>query len=238
MMSMRPNKIGYGLVAFFFFAGLAFAIASKYTRLLGSIWVVVAVGLFILYRRMEGNVKRQIDFRKFAIPAKARIINFTDTGVTVNMHPVLKISLEIQAEGLAPYPVEMKTRVPRAAVGQMTAGGLLTAWVDRKDHQKVQVDWATPSGAMAGVPSLAGVSAEGQSFDLRNNPAARAAVIRALKEQGIDLAHDTAAADPTTPIEKSTNPTTRIQKLRELKAVGLITETEFEEQKKRVLEDI
>lgn len=239
MMTMKPNKVGWILAGFFLIAGIAFAMAPA-TRLLGSIWIVVSLFLIGLYSFMNLKVGREAEFRRSALPARAKVTDFTDTGMTINQQPIMKLGLEIHADGMTPYNVEYKTMVPRAAVGQLTTGGFLAAWVDRKDKQKIRIDWGTPS-AMVGAPGAIGeamISTAQGSIDLRNNPAAREAVIKALKQFGIDVAHQTAADDPSTPVQESKDPVSRMQKLKELRAAGLINEAEFQDQRKKIVEEI
>lgn len=79
---------------------------------------------------------------------------------------------------------------------------------------------------------------DGSTLDLRDMPAARTAVLAALEKHGIDVAHSTAAADPTTPVSESGAPVDRMAKLSELRDANLITEQEFEDHRKRILDGI
>jgi hypothetical protein len=87
-----------------------------------------------------------------------------------------------------------------------------------------------------------GIDPSSGTVDLRQNPTARAAVLQALQQHGIDAAHATAAADPSTTVSAEPSstgePLERLTKLMQLKSAQLITDEEFAEQKKRILEDV
>ncbi|HET7483232.1 MAG TPA: SHOCT domain-containing protein [Actinomycetota bacterium] len=80
--------------------------------------------------------------------------------------------------------------------------------------------------------------AQGGTYDLNNVPAARDAVLKALSDHGVDIAHQIAAMTPGVPIEQSSEPVDAMQKLKQLKDAGLISDDEFEQNKKRILEGL
>ena len=75
----------------------------------------------------------------------------------------------------------------------------------------------------------------GGTFDLRNVPAAREAVLKALSDHGVDVAHQIAAMAPGLPIQQSGEPVEAMTKLKQLKDAGLISNDDFEQNKKRIL---
>jgi hypothetical protein len=86
-----------------------------------------------------------------------------------------------------------------------------------------------------------GIDPKTGTIDLRNLPAAREAVMQALKDHGVDVAHQVAAAYPTTPIVAAAaggEPVERMTKLKQLRDAGLISPAEFETNKKRILEQL
>jgi hypothetical protein len=92
------------------------------------------------------------------------------------------------------------------------------------------------------VPMIAdhGIDPSGE-VDLRANPEARAAVLDALRKNGIDAAHGTAAANPQTPVtgdEEKGEPLDRLTKLMQLRAANLITDDELEQYRKRILDEV
>jgi hypothetical protein len=234
MMVMRPNAVGWILSVFFLVGGAEFA-AFPATRLLGSIWVAVSLFLIVFYRRMIRRAKAMERLWKEGISGQATVTGITDTGMTVNDQPVVKLGLKIEAEGLAPYELEKRMTVPRVAVGTLTQGAAIPVRIDRKNHSNIAIGWAVGGTAAAGAQPV---------MDLRGNLAIREAVLKALREQGIDIAHQVAAADPSTPVQPALaapapgDTLARLQKLQEIKDAGLVTMEEFLEQRTRILTDI
>ena len=83
-----------------------------------------------------------------------------------------------------------------------------------------------------------GIDPAGGTVDLRNLPAARAAVLEALKTHGVDIAHAVAAASPVIPIQPTGQPLDRMAQLKQLHDAKLISEEEFEASRKRILEGL
>ena len=80
---------------------------------------------------------------------------------------------------------------------------------------------------------------KGGTYDLTNLPQARDAVLNALKASGIDVAHQVAMAAPAVgAIQPSGEPMERMTKLEQLKSAGLISDAEFQANRKRILEGL
>jgi hypothetical protein len=73
------------------------------------------------------------------------------------------------------------------------------------------------------------------TIDLTNAGAARDAVMKALSDHGIDVAHQIAMASPAIPIAPTQEPVERMSKLKQLHDTGLITDAEFESGRKMIL---
>ena len=258
---MRPNMIGWILAGFFLVAGIAFYIVMPEIWI-GQIWIAVAVFLIGLYVLMNMRGDRMAALRRSGTPATATIQEMTQTGVYINEMPQVRFKLRVQPAGGSAYEMNRTMTIPHIALGSLGIGKTLSAYIDKKDPNNVMVDWyGSGSGQMpmsisenAGQPSAIndpvaqqavmqalgehGIDTSSGTVDLRKVPGARAAVLAALQRHGIDAAHTTAAADPSTPIQDKGTPMDRIAKLHELRNADLITDEEFEQQRKRVLEDI
>ena len=258
------------IITFFLLGGIAFTIAIPEIWL-GQIWIVVALALgvffFFLARRQAGMER----IRKEGIRGTAHILGGEQTGAQVNDQPVMKLKLRVEASGVAPFEVVKKAIVPIFSVGALGSGRPLPVYFMRDKPHELVIDWdeamataatlpqggATAStgggtpvyvgggdpdaqGAVADALKKHGIAPEG-TIDLRENQAARADVLKALKEQGIDVAHAEAAANPETTVQgqqSSANTLDRLQKLMELKNAQLITDEEFSEHKERILKDV
>jgi hypothetical protein len=258
---MRPNKFGWVIVGFFLVGGIVFYLTIPQV-MIGQIWIVVALGLAGLYMYLEWRANRAGELRQRGTPGTATILDMTQTGMYINEMPQVRFKFRVEGRGMEPYEVNKTMTVPHIALGALTSGLPLQVFIDPKDRNNLFIDWfrlpaagtfmisnnqgppiniANPEAQQAVLEALKkhGIDpATGGSLDLRQVPAARAAVLEALRNHGIDVAHSTAAADPTTPIEETGAPLDRMAKLNELRSANLITEQEFEEQRKRILEGI
>jgi hypothetical protein len=122
------------------------------------------------------------------------------------------------------------------------AGGVGTFTVSPQGGAPIDVSDPGAQQAVLQALQAQGIDPSAGTVDLRQNPTARAAVLQALKEHGVDAAHATAAADPSTTVSaepaQTGEPLERLTKLMQLKNAQLITDEEFAEQKKRILEDV
>lgn len=257
---MRPNNVGWFLVIFFLAGGIFFWIAIP-DIWIGQIWVVVALGLGVLYLFMGRRADAADKLKREGIPAQGQILEMTQTGMYVNEQPQVKLRLRISGAGLTSFEAEKKLVVPLIALGNLGIGKPLAVYVDRTDQSNFTIDWsgtaapatieqqggppidlnADPAAKAAVMDTLRrhGIDPEG-NVDLRQNPTVRAAVLAALGEKGVDAAHAAAAADPATPVEeqKPGEPIERMRKLNELREAKLVTEEEFAAQRQRILDDV
>lgn len=260
---MRPNMIGWILAGFFLVGGIAFYLIMPGIWI-GQIWIGVAVLLIGIYVFMSMRGDRMAALRRSGTPAKATILEMSQTGIYINEMPQVRFKLRVEPTGGAAYEMNRTMTIPHIALGSLGIGKALDAYIDKKDPNNVMVDWygsnqvpaempisisqntgqpmavSDPVAQQAVMQALGehGIDTSSGTVDLRKLPGARAAVLAALQRHGVDAAHATAAADPTTPIEDKGTPKDRIAKLHELRNADLITDEEFEQQRKRVLEDI
>jgi hypothetical protein len=185
---MRPNLIGWGIVAFFFFGGLAFVVAVPDVWLLGLIWMVVALGLAALYLSMSRRANRAERLKREGIPGKARILELTQTGAYFNEQPRVRLKLRVEAPGVSTFECKHTYTVPLVALGAFSKGDVLPVYLDRANSSRFTIDWLGGDG-------------------------------------------DEAQASTKTPHEQ-------LEELTELRKDGLITDTEFEQQKARILGSI
>lgn len=150
MSGMRPNAVGWGLVAFFLIGGIYFATSGGVLATMGTIWIVVALALAAFYGLMIARGRAGQELRERGLSGKAIITGLTDTGTTVNEQPMVKLDLEMHVEGLPQYSVSKRMIVPRIAVGQLTSGAGLPVKVDPQNRNKFVIEWGAqtaPAGA-------------------------------------------------------------------------------------------
>jgi hypothetical protein len=231
---IRPNKVGWFIVAFFLIGGIIFYITIP-EIMIGQIWITVAIGLAGLYMFLEWRANKSGELRHKGTAATATILEMTQTGTYINEMPQVRFRFRVEPQGGVPYEVSSLMTVPHIALGALTTGTPIKVFIDPTNRNNLLVDWMAVSTAgsftisQQGGPPI-GVSnpeaqqavldalkehgidpAGGSALDLRQMPAARAAVLEALRKHGIDAAHSTAASDPSTPVQEGGEPTDRLK---------------------------
>ena len=139
-MSLKPGMWAWLLAGGFLVGGFLFAIASPDTRLLGVIWIGVAVCILSLFGFFAYNDYRGAQLRRTGIPGVAVIHSMTETGTEINGQPVMNLELEVRPEGLPVYGVRKRLLVMMDDVG---VGSEVPIFVDRNDPQELVIDWGS-----------------------------------------------------------------------------------------------
>ena len=211
---MRSSRTGWVLVVLFLGAGIALWMTMS-DALIGQIFVGVAVLLALV------NLFITLFLRRARIPDALQAMQMPGT---------------TQAMGM-PAPTQPNawgtpaTGMPAAGTNpaNITVTNATTSFMGGNDvgqavMQALKQYGIDPSG--------------GGTFDLRNIPAARQAVLTALKDHGIDVAHQIAVMAPGIQVQQSGEPVEAMTKLKQLKDAGLISDADFEQNKKRILEGL
>jgi hypothetical protein len=119
---------------------------------------------------MFGNKKKKERILTDGISAEAVVLNVADTGVTINDNPRVKLTLQVQPEGDAPFQAEKKVTVSRVDIPRPG------------DHMWVRYDPADPSEIEFDTAKVAQVNAGAQEQVAQ---AAAAAVPADLQGSGI-----------------------------------------------------
>ena len=116
------------------------------------------------------------------VPGTARVLAVTDTGATLNDHPVCEVQLEVTVPGQAPYATTIKQAIPRMQAPMLQPGTSLAVKVDPADRDVVVLDWQSQGEqAMA----LAGQATGGGGAGAAQDPVARLERLQALKDKGL-----------------------------------------------------
>jgi hypothetical protein len=192
----RINAGGWFIVAFFLIGGIAFTIAMP-DIWIGQIWIAVAVLVGVIYLVINRRTDRKLALRQTGLPGTARVLDMTQTGVYINENPQVKMNLQVQAQGLAPYQCEIKATVPLIAIGMLGTGRPLTVFVNPNDHEDIFVDWSNQTAAaamasMPGAPVTAGsipftfAFPDGSNVDVSSDAAAQQEILDVLRAKGLD----------------------------------------------------
>jgi hypothetical protein len=192
---------------------------------------------------------------KKGVPGKATIVSMgaLDRGGTSFNLP---ITLQVYVEGWTPYEVSDQWMVK--ARDTITLSGWIPVKVDPDDREKVAIEWdelrerheqeeaarrqaLAASGPVTNLDALGGpgmlgnatVNFQGaQEIDLTQNPEAAEQVMQMLGLSGAQVSFEQAPAQQAA----SEDPIARLERLAALKASGVLTEEEFQQQKRRILE--
>jgi hypothetical protein len=191
----RINAGGWFIVAFFLIGGIAFTVALPSIGI-GQIWIAVAVVIGVVYFLINRRSDRKLALRQTGLPGTAQILEATQTGVYINENPQVKLSLNVQAQGIPPYQTEIKATVPLIALGVLGSGRPLTVYVNPDDHEDILVDWSNQAvlggAGMPGAPVSAGSGPftfafpDGSSVDLSSDAAAQQEILDVLRAKGLD----------------------------------------------------
>ncbi|MEA2132050.1 MAG: hypothetical protein QOJ85_4941 [Solirubrobacteraceae bacterium] len=191
----RINTGGWFIVAFFLIGGIAFTIAMPGIGI-GQIWIGVALLVGVIYLAVNRATGRKLALRQTGLPGTAQVLEMTQTGVYINENPQVKMKLQVQAQGLAPYQCEIKATVPLIAIGMLGTGRPLTVFVNPNDNEDIFIDWsnqaALGAGGIPGAPVTAGsmpftfAFPDGSNVDVSNDAAAQQEIIDVLRAKGFD----------------------------------------------------
>ncbi len=112
--------------------------------------VLVFVGLIVWYF-FRPMIKEQAILHEGS-PALATLLEYWDTGTTINDNPLVGLLLEIHSPRLAPYQAKTQTVVSRLDLGMLRKGAAVKATYIPEDPQKVAfVAFAGPQDQIPGV---------------------------------------------------------------------------------------
>ena len=211
---MRSSRTGWLSVLLFLGAGIALWMTMS-DALIGQIFVGVAVLLALV------NLFITLFLRRTQIPNALQGMQMPMTTQAMGMPGAAQPnawgapSAGMPATGTTPTDITVTGATQTFFGGNDVGQAVMTAL------KQYGID---PSG--------------GGTFDLRNVPAARQAVLSALKDHGIDVAHQIAVMAPGLPVQQSGEPVEAMTKLKQLKDAGLISDADFEQNKKRILEGL
>jgi hypothetical protein len=206
-----------------------------------------------------GGVLNPLTHRKIlknGVPGKATIVTMGALdrgGSSFN----LPMTLQVYVEGWTPYEVHDQWMVK--AKDTVALSGWIPVRVDPDERDKVAIDWdelranhgrheearrqaLAQSGPVRDLDALGGpgtvgganVTFESQEIDLTQNPEAAEQVMQMLGLTGAQVSFEQAPAAPRAPQD---DPIARLERLAALKASGVLTEEEFQQQKRRILSE-
>ncbi|MCX7877648.1 MAG: hypothetical protein N2510_03290 [Ignavibacteria bacterium] len=137
--------------------GLGIAIAVS---VLTEQWLAVAIIIIatvfvaaIIWYVILKPVHIRTRLEKNGVPAEARIIKVSDTGVTVNKHPQVKLLLEINSQYSGKYLVETKQVISRLQVSLFQPGSVIPVLIDPNDKNLVTINYSAGASSSGSYSS-------------------------------------------------------------------------------------
>lgn len=124
-----------------------------------TLLVVVGGVFYLIYKVFLKSLLNSSRLQKIGIPGKATILEVSDTGVTINENPQVKLKLEVQPNYGKKYTTETKALVSRINPGAFRAGMEVFVKIDPKNDQNVVID-NTSSAATTAQPNEKAIQEE------------------------------------------------------------------------------
>ncbi len=104
--------------------------------------VFVVIPIMLLVRRTRRDLARRQALLIDGESAQAKILRLSDTGVTYNDNPQVKILLEVYPPNCPAYQVETKCIVSRLSIPQVQPGNIVAVKIDHQDKYEIALDLA------------------------------------------------------------------------------------------------
>lgn len=115
------------------------------------LWVTAAIYLLLAFPLFSSPEKLADERAKLerkksllageGLRGRAVILDFEDTGTTINDNPRVRLRLEVTLENRAPYEVERKETVSRLSTGRLLKGESLPVVADPEDPEELRILW-------------------------------------------------------------------------------------------------
>jgi len=128
-------------------AGLAIGIIAVLTTA-GQAGIYIALGMlvifggmfYLLYKLVFGPLINASRLQKTGLPGKATIVSVSDTGVTINNNPQVKLTLDVKNNFGQRYTTIVRTLVSRINPYVFQPGMELPVKIDPKNEKNVVID--------------------------------------------------------------------------------------------------
>ncbi len=125
----------------------------------GAIGVVLIIGAIVASFVLAGWLGRRIlrstqraDVLEGGLPATAVITGMTETGTTVNQHPMVEFDLRISRDG-STYDTSVTQMLPRLLLGRVAPGTQIAVRVMPDQRSEVAIDWESLDGVTTSAPA-------------------------------------------------------------------------------------
>jgi type IV secretory pathway TrbD component len=147
---MQINRIGIGLIAGFIVAGaaliavpLALGVPGQVTGILalvGAIWIVVALGLWLFARSQKRKAAHQDWVFAHGIKGTATVVK-ASSHAKVNELPLMSLVLDLEVPGVADRQVKRRVLMSVFAANRVQPGLVLPVHVNPEDPDDLVLVW-------------------------------------------------------------------------------------------------
>jgi hypothetical protein len=201
--------------------------------LLAVVFAPIGLGPFVMSRLQGGKTARAMWLMQHGQSAEGTVIDVTDTGVTINDNPRVRLTFQVKPETGAEFQADKTVTVSRVQIPQV--GQKAPVWFDPNDHTKFVVGMPSSPEMVAASAADSGGLAEAMQ-DLAKRAAAGEQVDQDDVAQALAAATKQTGSAPAGGLPEE-DPLDRLAKLTELRKAGALTDSEFEVQKAKILAD-
>jgi hypothetical protein len=147
---MQINRVGIGLIGFFVAAGvalvaipLALGVPAQVTAILGLIgviWVIVALGLWLFARSQKRKAAHQDWVFANGLKGAATVVK-ASSHAKVNELPLMSLTLDLQVPGMADRQVKRRVLMSVFAANRVQPGLVLPVHVNPEDPDDLVLVW-------------------------------------------------------------------------------------------------
>jgi hypothetical protein len=125
----------------------------------GVVFIVVAVAMMFLGRRLSGAKSSNDPLTRTGIPGHGTVLAIRETGISFRSgrEVLVGIDLMVQLPGQAPYNVSIEQGVPRIVLGGVLPGSIVVVRVDPADPANVAIDFSAAPRPGTGPVATGGV---------------------------------------------------------------------------------
>ncbi len=142
--------IGLGGAAIGLIVGIAAVVAAKAWFALIIMVVVIGIMATVFWKVLFGPMVLRGRLAKSGYATTARVVEVSDTGVTVNNAPQIKLLLEVTPPNGTTYLVETKQLISRLQTSMYQPGNMIPVLIDLNDKDDIVINYEGDRGAGGG----------------------------------------------------------------------------------------
>ncbi|MBE2227475.1 MAG: hypothetical protein IAE93_09045 [Ignavibacteria bacterium] len=142
--------IGLGGAAIGLIVGIGAVVATKAWFALAIMAVVIGIMGTVFWKVLFGPMVLSRRLAKSGYATSARVVEVSDTGVTVNNAPQVKMLLEVTPPNGTTYLVETKQLISRLQTAMYQPGSMIPVLIDLNDKNSIVINYEGEAGAGGG----------------------------------------------------------------------------------------